>query len=95
MHIITRKRLLDFALKHPSCKSGLETWYRIIKYSTFKTFVELRGVFPSADQVEKFTVFNIGGNKVRLIVAIHYNTQRVYVRHVLTHADYDRNEWKE
>jgi len=95
MHIITRKRILDFALKHPSCKNGLETWYRIIKHSRFNTFAELRKVFSSADQVEKFTVFNVGGNKARLIVAIHYNTQRVYVRHVLTHAEYDRNKWKE
>jgi len=95
MHIITRKRLLNFAQKHPSCKSGIETWYRIIKHSKFNTFGELRKVFPSADQVEKFTVFNIGGNKARLIAAIHYNTQRVYIRHVLTHAEYDRNKWKE
>jgi len=57
----------------------------------FNTFIELRGVFPSVDQVEKFTIFNIGGNKARLIAAIHYNTQRVYIRHVLTHAEYDRN----
>jgi len=95
MHIITRKRLLDFARKYPSCKSGLETWYRIIKHSKFNKFEELRKTFPSADQVGKFTVFNIGGNKARLITAVHYNTQRVYIRYVLTHADYDRNKWKE
>ncbi|MBT3177319.1 MAG: type II toxin-antitoxin system HigB family toxin [Desulfobacula sp.] len=95
MHIITRKRLLDFSKKHSACKKGLETWYRIIKHSKFNTFTELRKVFPSADQVGKFTVFNIGGNKARLIVAVHYNTQRVYIRHVLTHAEYDTNKWKE
>jgi len=95
MHIITRKRLLDFAKRHPECKSSLESWYRIIKHSKFNTFAELRKVFPSADQIGKFTVFNIGGNKARLIVAIHYNTQRVYIRHVLTHAEYDRDKWKE
>ena len=94
MHVITRKRLLDFAQKHPDCKSGLETWYRIIKHSNFKTFEELSKIFPSADHVGKYTVFNIGGNKARLIVAIHYNTQRVYIRYVLTHAEYDRNKWK-
>ena len=95
MHIITRKRLLDFAQKHPACKSGLEISYRIIKSSKFNKFAEIRKVFPSADQVGKFTVFNIGGNKARVIVAIHYNTQRVYIRYVLTHAEYDRNKWKE
>ena len=95
MHIITRKRLLDFAQKHPACKSSLEIWYRIIKNSKFNKFAEIRKVFPGADQVSKFTVFNIGGNKARLIVAVHYNTQRVYIRYILTHAEYDRNKWKE
>ncbi|MDH5561832.1 MAG: type II toxin-antitoxin system HigB family toxin [Deltaproteobacteria bacterium] len=95
MHIITRKRLLDFAKRHPGCKSSLESWYRIIKLSKFNTFAELRKVFSTADQVGKFTIFNIGGNKARLIVAIHYNTQRVYIRHVLTHPEYDRDKWKE
>ena len=56
---------------------------------------KLRKTFPSADQVGKFTVFNIGGNKAGLIAAVHYNTQRVYIRHVLTHAEYDRNKRKE
>ena len=95
MRIITRKRLLAFSQKHPDCKSGLETWYRIIKHSKLNKFTEMRKVFPSADQVGKFTVFNIGGNKARLIVAVHYNTQRVYIRYVLTHTEYDRNKWKE
>ena len=51
--------------------------------------------YPSADQVGKFTVFNIGGNKCRLIVVIHFNRGKIYVRSVLTHQDYDRNKWKE
>lgn len=49
----------------------------------------------SADKVGKFTVFDIGGNKYRLIAAIHYNRKKVYIRHVLTHAEYDRGKWKE
>lgn len=51
--------------------------------------------FPSADRVGKLTVFNIGGNKVRLIAAIHYNRKKVYIRAVLTHAEYDEERWKE
>ncbi len=95
MRIITRKRLLDFAQKYPDCSSALDSWYRIVNYSTIGSFAELRAIFPSADKVEGLTVFNIGGNKVRLIAAIHYNTQRVYIRHVLTHSEYDKNKWKE
>ncbi|MEA3222189.1 MAG: type II toxin-antitoxin system HigB family toxin [Thermodesulfobacteriota bacterium] len=95
MHIITRKRLLEFAKKHPNCSSALESWYRIMKRTNYNSFNELRMTFPRADQVGKLTVFNIGGNKTRLIVAIHYNAHRVYIRQVLTHKEYDRGVWKE
>ena len=95
MHIITRKRLLEFAKKHPDCKTALESWYRIVKHTKYNSFAELRQTFPSADQVGILTVFNIGGNKARLITAIHYKTSRLYIRHVLTHKEYDRGTWKE
>lgn len=95
MHIITRKRLLEFSEKHPDSNSALESWYRIVKNTKFNSFAELRQTFPSADQVGKLTVFNIGGNKARLIAAIHYNRSRVYIRQVLTHKEYDRGIWKE
>lgn len=95
MHLITRKRLNEFATDFPETKSALQRWYRQIKVGEFRSFAELRLIFPSADQVGKLTVFNIGGNKVRLIAAIHYSRQKVYIRGVLTHAEYDEDEWKE
>ncbi|RJQ48722.1 MAG: type II toxin-antitoxin system HigB family toxin [Desulfobacteraceae bacterium] len=94
MHVITRKRLLEFAKKHPDCATALESWYRIVKHTDFHSFVELRHAFPSADIIGRLTVFNIGGNKARLIAAFHYNTRRIYVRHVLTHQEYDRGFWR-
>jgi len=94
MRIITRKRLLEFAKKHHDCAAALESWYRIVKRTDFDSFMELRRAFPSADIVGHLTVFNIGGNKARLIAAIHYNTRRVYIRHVLTHEEYDRGSWR-
>ena len=95
MHIITRKRLLKFAEKHPSSHSGLDHWYRVMKRNNFSNFAALRQTFPNADQVGKLTVFNIGGNKARLIAAIHYDRQRVYIRYILTHPEYDKGNWKE
>jgi mRNA interferase HigB len=95
VHIITRKRLNDFALLHPTAKSGLRLWYLRMKGASFQSFADLRTVFPDADLVGKLTVFNIGGNKVRLIAAVHYNRQKVYIRAVLTHAEYDTDTWKE
>lgn len=95
MHIITRKRLNEFVAKHPNAASGLQRWYAQMKSGAFRSFTELRTVFPSADQVGKLTVFNTGGNTARLIAAIHYNRQKVYIRAVLTHAEYDEDRWKE
>lgn len=95
MHVITRKRLNEFAARHPDSYSALEHWYREMKRRNFTSLVDLRSVFPSADQVGKLTVFNIGGNKIRLVAAMHYNRWRVYIRAVLTHAEYDAGTWKE
>ena len=95
MHIITRKRLNEFAEKHPTAIAGLAHWYRLMKKNDFANFAALRASFPHADQVGGLTVFNIGGNKARLIAAIHYNRRKLYIRGVLTHAEYDAGGWKE
>ncbi|MBI3895474.1 MAG: type II toxin-antitoxin system HigB family toxin [Acidobacteria bacterium] len=95
MHIITRKRLNEFSVRHPETRSALQHWYNEMKRSNFSSFVEVRKVFPAADQVGKLSVFNIGGNKARLVAAIHYNRRRVYIRAVLTHTEYEAGKWKE
>jgi mRNA interferase HigB len=95
MHVITRKRLNDFAEMNPDARSGLQHWYRLMRSRNFDSFAALREVFPAADQVGKLTVFNIGGNKARLVTAIHYNRRKVYIRDVLTHIEYDKGKWKE
>ena len=95
MHVITRKRLNVFAGQYPETRSALAHWYKIVRRQDFDCFADLRIHFPSADQVGKLTVFNIGGNKVRLIAAVHYNRRKIYVRAVLTHVEYDLGKWKE
>ncbi|MDJ0719639.1 MAG: type II toxin-antitoxin system HigB family toxin [Prochloraceae cyanobacterium] len=95
MHVITRKRLNEFVAKYPETKTALVQWYKLMKQSDFNSISELREIFPTADKVGKLTVFNIGGNKVRLIAAIHYNRKKVYIRAVLTHNEYDLDKWKE
>ena len=66
-----------------------------MKRGHIRNFTHLRETFPSADLVEKLTVFNIAGNKVRLIAVLHHNRGKVYIRAVLTHAEYDTGAWKE
>ncbi|HEX6732805.1 MAG TPA: type II toxin-antitoxin system HigB family toxin [Pyrinomonadaceae bacterium] len=95
MHIISRKRLNEFAEKHFDAKDSLAHWYRLARKNDFSNFAHLRKVFPSADKVGKLTVFNIGGNRIRLVAAIHYNRRKIYVRAVLRHAEYDEEQWKE
>ncbi|GAB4419602.1 MAG: type II toxin-antitoxin system toxin HigB [Anaerolineales bacterium] len=94
MHIISRKALQLFWEKHPDSQTSLLRWFKIVQKTDFDSFAALRRVFPSADKVEQWIVFNIGGNEYRLIASAHFNRHKVYVRHVLTHAEYDRGDWK-
>ena len=94
MHVISRKALLEFAKKYPDSQTPLDVWFRIMETNQFDSFDALRKVFPSADKVGELYVFNIGGNKYRLITAIHFNRHNVYVRYVLTHSEYDKGKWK-
>ncbi|MEH1787487.1 MAG: type II toxin-antitoxin system HigB family toxin [Nostoc sp.] len=94
MHIITRLRLTEFWQKHPNAQTSLRLWYKITSLAQWQNFVELRQVFPSADQVGNFTVFNIGGNNYRLITLVDYKYEKIFIRYVLTHAEYDKEDWK-
>jgi mRNA interferase HigB len=95
MHVISQKTLREFWALHPAARRPLQAWYKVARRARWESLGDVRLLYPHADQVGKFTVFNIGGNKFRLIAAIHYNRGKVYVRHVLTHADYSTGAWKE
>lgn len=94
MHVITRKALLLFSREHSQAYGPLDSWFRLIKSKRYETLADLKQDFPSADYVQGKTVFNIAGNNYRLIAVIHYDTQCVYIRHILTHAEYDKGAWK-
>ena len=94
MHVISRKRLLEAALEHGDLYAPLDVWYRIAKKAEWRSLEDVRKIFPMADGVGKYTVFNIKGNAFRLIAEINYRTGRLYIRHVLTHAAYDKGGWK-
>lgn len=100
MHVITRKRLQLFRERHRDAARPLELWYRTLKRARWRRLEDVRRVYPHADPVtvasgNTVTVFNIAGNKYRLIAALHYNRQRIYVLLLLTHAEYSKNAWKE
>jgi mRNA interferase HigB len=94
MHVISRKKLREVWTVIPELKEPLRAWVKVAEKASWKRFSDVRETLKSADQVDKFCVFNILGNRYRLICVIHYNRGKVYIRHVLTHAEYDRGQWK-
>lgn len=94
MHNISRKKLLQAAEKHGVLSEPLDVWYRIAKKAEWENLVDVRRNFPAADTVGEFAVFNIKGNAYRLITEINYQTGRIFLRHVLTHAEYSKGGWK-
>jgi mRNA interferase HigB len=86
--------LVQFWERHQDAKASLESWYGVVRRATWQTPVELKQIYHNADLVGRRTVFNIAGNKYRLIARVNYQTQRVFVLHILTHAEYDRGGWR-
>jgi mRNA interferase HigB len=95
MHVVSRKALRAFWQRHADSEGPLRRWHKLMITSEFGSLAELRRTFPSADIVDDLTIFNIGGNKYRLIASIHFNRHKVYVRLILTHAEYDQEIWKQ
>lgn len=94
MHVISRKKLKEAVARHSDLEVPLDAWFRIAKKAEWKNLADVRKTFSSADAVGKWTVFNVKGNRYRLITEINYAFDRIYIRHVLTHAEYDRGIWK-
>ena len=95
MHVISRKALRLFWEQHPDSEIPLSRWFRAVEQTSFGSFAELRAALPSADKVGELVVFNIAGNKYRLICSVHFDRGKIYVRAVLTHQEYDRGGWKQ
>ncbi len=94
MHVISKRRIRAFLEVYPDASTSLLAWLHMAEHSTWRHLVEVQGVWPSADLVGSFVVFNIAGNKYRLIVYIDYAMRKIFIRHILTHSDYDKETWK-
>jgi mRNA interferase HigB len=96
--IISWRAIREFIESHPedqSAEDAFSRWYDLVRNNHFANFSEVRRTFPSADLVGNLVVFNIRGNRYRLVTRFVYEKCRVYIRRVLTHADYDRGDWRE
>jgi mRNA interferase HigB len=103
LHVISRKKLLEAASQHGGLSAPLDAWYRAVKRASWEDIVEVRRQFPSADAAGKYTIFNINinininikGNAYRLITESYYRSQVVLVRGVMTHAEYEKEGWRQ
>jgi mRNA interferase HigB len=94
MRVIKRKTLVEFWTKHPNARNSLVEWYDKTRKAAWTKFTDVKSTFGQTDQTtvdsgHLVCVFDIGGNKFRLIAAIHYNTGTVFVLRILTHPGYD------
>jgi len=94
MHVITQKRIWEAKAKWPQSANALDAWYRLISRLAPRDFAEMKQTFPSVDKVADKHVFDIGGNKLRLIAVVDYRYRKVFIQAILDHNMYDRNQWK-
>jgi mRNA interferase HigB len=95
MHILSHGIIVKAMTRWPEAQSALDGWYRLMKASEPNHFSDLKRLFPAVDKVGKYHVFDIGGNKIRLIAIVKFQGKKVYIRHILSHQEYDKNQWKE
>ena len=94
MHVINKSSWREAVAADHSLEGPISEWYKVAKNATWGSLVEVRQVYAHADFVDPYTVFNIKGNTYRLIVKIEYRHQLIFVKHLLTHEDYDKGRWK-
>ena len=94
VHVISYKAIRGFKAARPDAGPALDNWYRVAASCRWKSFAEVRQVFRSADWVSPYVVFNIAGNKYRLIAEINFRSQTLFIRHILTHQEYTEGAWK-
>jgi mRNA interferase HigB len=95
MRVIKRGALIQFWQQHPDARASLESWYAVVSRAAWNTPADMKTVYATADLVGRRTVFNIAGNKYRLIARINYRAQLVFVLYILTHSEYDLGNWKQ
>jgi mRNA interferase HigB len=94
MHLIAISRLRLTASQFPDVSTQIQDWYSIVKEVNWQNLIEIQQTYASAEAVGNFTVFNIKGNRYRLIISINYQKQIVYFKYFLTHSEYDKDNWK-
>jgi mRNA interferase HigB len=94
MRVVSRKAIRAAVAKHSEWGASLNAWFKIASDADWETFADVRNSWRNSDVVGRFVVFDIGHNRCRLIVTIIYKWRMVYIRRILSHAEYDKKEWQ-
>jgi mRNA interferase HigB len=95
LNVISFKRIRDFSSAHPDAYAAWTAWYKTAKRAIWQNLAELKQTYPATDSVGRYVVFNIKGNKYRLVARIVYRSQTIFIVAVMTHEEYDLGKWKE
>jgi mRNA interferase HigB len=94
MHVVSHKAIRLFSGECPDAQSAMDHWYRVAKNATWASFAEVKQSFNTADFVAPYVVFDIGGNKYRLIAEINFGRSVLFIRRIMTHKEYMKGGWK-
>ena len=94
MNVISKRGLFDKAAKHADANAALQVWFDTAVEAEWRNLEDVRKTFPSTDMVGDLAIFNIRGNRYRLIVRMEFRYKRIYIKEFLTHAEYSKGDWK-
>ena len=94
MRIISEKRLREFWQKNSEAENAMREWIKTVKLADWNNFSEVRKTFNHSDVFGNCTLFDVGGNKYRIIAKVAYQIKVVFIRFVLTHKEYDEKKWQ-
>jgi mRNA interferase HigB len=90
MRVISNKALTDFSATYADAAVPMQVWRTIVESRAFVNFADLKTAFNATDKVDDFYIFDVGGNKYRIVTAIHFNQQKLFIRYVFTNKEYDK-----
>ena len=93
MRVISRKAVVEYSERHADAAASLDAWYRVTRRAEWHRFADVQAVFSNVDRIGDKYVFNIAHNRYRLIAEINFQWHCVFVRRILTHAEYERERW--
>jgi len=94
VNVISKRGLFQRAARYADARSALQVWFDTAVEAEWKNLEDVRKSFPATDMTGDLAIFNIRGNRYRLIVRMGFQYRRVYVKEFLTHAEYDKGRWK-